>query len=156
MKTIYCGLALALVLSGCGPIQRAQIQQQRAAIDAEAAACAQKLKSREFKNHVEEATCANDAYARGARAGIYPFPDIRQVWMAAHLRVAEQLDRGEITETEAKARLLEIGATATAEARRRSVENAQANAATRADDAAATAAYANMIAIGVGMMTGGR
>lgn len=74
MKTIYCGLALALVLSGCGPIQTAQIQQQRAAIDAEAAACAQKLKSREFKNHVEEATLRERCLRTGRSGRDLPLP----------------------------------------------------------------------------------
>lgn len=151
----FC-LIVSAAVSGCGAAQRAQLQQQRTAIDAEAAACAQNLRSGEFKTHVEAVTCMNDAYHRGVSAGLYPFPDIRLAWEAARLRAAEQLDRGEITETEAKARLLEISATAAAEARRRSTENARVNAVIDADNAAATAAYGNMIATGVGMMTGGR
>ena len=154
MKGAMFALACLGVVSAGAPIQRAQVQQQRAAIDAEAATCVQKLKSGEFKTHVEAASCVNDAYQRGIAEGLYPFPDIRLAWEAARLRVAEQLDRGEITETEARARLLEIGANATAEARRRSIENAETRAEINTMNALSTGVYMNMIGQGVGMMQG--
>jgi hypothetical protein len=154
--TLLCGIGLIAALAGCGPIQRAQIEQQRDAIDAEAVACAQKHKSGEFKTHVQAVTCMNDAYQRGISVGLYPFPDIRLAWEAARLRAAEQLDRGEITETEAKAQLLDISAKATAEARRRAVQNAQTQAEINSMNAVSATAYSNMVVTGIGMMTGGR
>jgi hypothetical protein len=145
---------IAAIVSGCAPMQRAQMQDRRAAVEVEAAACGQKFKSGEFKTHVEAETCVNDAYTRGISAGLYPYPDIRLEWEAARLRVADQLNRHEITETEAKARFLEISATATAEAQRRNADNAQAGSVIRANNAAAAAFYGDMISTGVGMMQG--
>jgi hypothetical protein len=152
--TVLCGIGLIAALAGCGPIQRAQIQERRAAVDVQAAACEQRLKSGEFKTHVAAASCINDAYARGISAGLYPYPDIRLAWGAARLRIAEQLDRHELSETEAKARLMEASAAATAEARHRNAENAQRNAEIDTMNAVSTGIYLNMIGQGIGMMQG--
>ena len=154
MKTIRCGLVLALLLVSCGPIQRAQIQDQRTAVDAEAARCSERYKAGEFKTHVQLAMCMNEVYARGIKAGLYPYPDIRLAWGAARLRIAEQLDRREISEAEAQARWMEASAAATAEARRRDADRAQRTAETEFMNAATTGIYTNMISQGVGMMGG--
>jgi hypothetical protein len=154
MRSMCLGLVIVASVSGCAPMQRAQIQEQGVTADAEAATCEQRFKTGVFKTHVEVANCAGDVYARGISAGLYPYPDVRLAWGAARLRIAEQLDRHEISETEAKARWMEASAVATAEAQRRNAQNAQSNAAIRANNAAAMAAYGNMISTGIGMMQG--
>lgn len=155
-----CAVGLTVVFAGCGPIQRAQhaayAKERMAQANAEMAACVEKRKAGVFKTRVESATCINDAQRRGFIDVGYPYMDLQSSLSAARLRVASQIDAGQISEAEAQVRMMDAIAQVQNEARRRQEEAAVRNAAIRANDAAATAAYANMIATGVGMMTGGR
>lgn len=155
-----CAVGLTVVLAGCGPIQRAQhaayAKERMAQANAEMAACVEKRKAGVFKTHVESATCINDAQRRAFIDVRDPYMDLQSSLSAARLRVAAQIDAGQITEAEAQAKMMDAIAQVQNEARRRQEEAAVRNAAIRANDAAATAAYTNMIATGVGMMTGGR
>ena len=152
--------AASVALAGCGPIQRAQhaayAKDRMALAKVEIAACVEKRKAGELKTHVESATCINEAQRRGFADIGYRYMDLQSALSAARLRIAAQLDALQINETEAQTRMIERIAEIQNEERRRNEEAAVRNVAIRANDAATTAAYTNMIATGVGMMTGGR
>jgi hypothetical protein len=159
-RVLMLGLALTFALSGCASTMQAQraaqIRERMAAAKAEMAACVEKRKAGIFRTHVESATCVNDAQQRAFSDIGYPYMDLVSSLSAARLRIAAQVDAGQITEAEAQARMMDAVAQVQNEERRRREEAAVENAAIRANNAAAAAAYGNMIATGVGMMTGGR
>ena len=108
---VLCSVGLIVGLAGCGPIQRAQhaayARERMAQGNVEMAASVEKRKASVIKARVESATCTNDAQRRAFIDVGYPYTDLQSSLSAARLRVAAQIDAGQIGEVEAQARMMD-------------------------------------------------
>src|SRR5271166_6540923 len=118
-------LLVALMLAGCGLVQRAQFQQKatelRAQSDAAMAECNSRLPAGVPSHAVGRAQCVNQAL--GILRPIMPFPDLWDVYMATHLAIAEQVQAGKMSVTQANVVLTEKRSALTAEEQRRLLAN---------------------------------
>jgi len=141
----YRGTPAQLSYQGVYQRQADDAEQRNRRIEAasdEALRCVRKRKAGELPDHVASAMCMNDALERGFREIRYPHMDLIYATSATRLRVAEQLDKGEITEAEAAVRITEKISDVTAEERRRRAEDVKANAAVMKEYAQARSAEA--------------
>lgn len=109
-------VASLCALSGCSEMndffarrdaaQRdAQIKSRLGQLTKDLDACSMKRKSDPAITHVAYAECVNGAFESATFDAGYPYPDIIATLSAERLRIAEQVDKGQITDVEGVARI---------------------------------------------------
>lgn len=101
MTKIAVVVAAGFLLSGCAMALQKQVFDEVAAAKA---ACA----AGTFPNHVAKARCHNDAEHKLAR--IYDKPDLLNLRLATRLALAERIDKGQISESQAELEFAQVGA----------------------------------------------
>jgi len=108
---IIIGTVLALAVSGCTSPQQQRWNEIKAAADqinAARADCYQRYENGELKTHVALAKCSNEATMKIVYQSNYPNPDLISRRSAEALRMAEKLDKHQITEGEAQTHMAEL------------------------------------------------
>jgi hypothetical protein len=108
--------------------------------EAALAECNEKRRRGELKSFKVSVECSNPKIYAARKEANDQNLDLVNIWLAARVVGAENVDRGKITEAEYQLQLAELNTRITEAKRRRSLSDAQANASLQATQAQSTAA----------------
>jgi len=134
--------------SGPGDFPKAEVQftcVDSTKIDSVIAECNERRLSKEIKGFKASVECSSPRVKAAWRERRYPYMDLVDVYEAARLVGAENLDKGKLTEAEYNLQLAELRSRFTAEAQRRSLAVANTQAAQAQAQAANTQAAAAIL-----------
>lgn len=135
MNRIVWAVLLVAALSGCDLARQQQAQQtaenqrryvesRKAILDAQIRGCTESFKRGDLKTHVAQDICINDVISAAYSEMHYPYMDLVMNLSATRLRLGEQLDKGTMSDTEARAALTDAMATLISQQRIRDVQAA--------------------------------
>lgn len=117
---------LPIVLAGCA---QARMQAANEQIQTSANYCDQRRDSGGFATRKEYAECINAGMSSALSAARYPYPDLVSLHNSYRVALAEKIDRGEISPSDANIAMAEVSVRVETEAQRRQAAATQANAA---------------------------
>lgn len=148
----------ALLLTGCGIAQHAQIHQEAndaaSRRDASIAACKQQFPDKAAKRIKCSNAAELDYFLAMERSVGHPGIDLVHLMHAKRLELAEQYDAGKLTEAQYKVAVAQVATDINSQLQARMNNAAVANAAQRQAIAAQQQASAQTMAAGAAIMTG--
>jgi hypothetical protein len=121
-------------------------EYKKAALDSNAAvqACRARRESGELKTQTESVECSNPAVLAAFSNAEYPYMDLVRALLAERLAIADEVDRGKVSDAEGKAKLAEAQVRFNDEVRQRvNGENAAASAITPVQTHCVNTGYGN-------------
>lgn len=120
-----CAVALSLILAGCGLARQHELQVRYEQLKADAYAAAQRcdetIPAGNPKTAVARAKCQTEAWA--ILRPTMPYPDLLDLLIAKRIAIAERVEKGQITISEANEAIAAARSEATAEEQRRQLAN---------------------------------
>ncbi len=121
MKRSCTLLVTIFVLSGCGLIasQRQQEAFRQANVIREE--CRQRRLAGELKSYVESARCSQERMRQIIAESGHPYMDLVDLDLAYNMALAQRVDKGELSETDAKLQAAELRTRISSEEQRRAM-----------------------------------
>lgn len=117
---------LPIVLAGCA---QARMQAANEQMQVSANYCDQRQASGGFATRREYAECVNAGFSAALTAAQYPYPDLVSLQASYRVALADKIDRGEISPSDANIAMAELITRIETESQRRQAQATQANVA---------------------------
>lgn len=142
MKKLGIAVALGLTLAGCVSARDEEYARLQASVQEASAACKAAADAKKFRTHTAHAQCIANAQAPLA---VGPNADLHRLKLAQMVAIAEQVDRKQLTETQAIAELAKADASINSEIQSRNNASRVVAAQEQAARAASSPVYCNRI-----------